>query len=351
LHRKRDMMRQLRAFGQRRLLFRVVERVERGSRQLPDAALQGSLRELDLDQLAAHAYQRDLRVAPGDPSGLVTLTGVTRAGIERLAKLGLEACCVVRGPLDGGRVDAWVQLAGSQAEVEAMAGPGMERPARLLLTIAAQRLTALAGGDPRVAHYAQGGYVAGVYQAWSQGEAVILDAVDRMASASADFVRDCAARAAALVEAVELAAAAGVDPERENELLASTSDLGVPLPELYHRHAAIARSWGVTDAAALDRSVAAAAARLGAPSTRIRALLSAGSPLAGRPGFTDHVAAVVKEVYADPSTIYAASRARARADRVTRSGESWADFRGVHAAVAAGERDDARPLSDEAPNG
>lgn len=332
--RKRDMIRQLRAFGNRRLMFRIVDRIEHGSRTLSEAAVQGRLSDLDLEDLADMAYQRDLRVAPGDPSGLVTLTGVSRDGVRRIEELGLEPCCVVRGP--AGQIDAWVQLGRSEDEVAGDRGISV----RLLLTTAAQRLTALAGGDPRTAHYAQGGYVAGVFQSWSRGDVAVLSAEDRAATAAQGLLDECAGRIVALQAAADAAAASGVDCERETEMLVSTSDLGIPLEALYRRQAAVAKAWGVTEPAALDRSVAAAAARQGAPETRIRALLKAGSPMRGSEGFAAYVTSVIEAVFSDATTVYAASKTKVRAERTASEGEIRADGR---AAEALADRPASKP--------
>lgn len=345
-YRKRDMVRQLRALGARPLQFRVVTRVDQGSKIL--SARRGSQTgaekvasgllagAIDLEGLADLAYGTDLHVAADSPSGLVTLTGITADGVERLTAIGIEPCCVVRGPPD--RLDAWVQLATSEAEIAEQLDRAGAVPVRLVLTVAAQRLTALAGGDPRTAHYAQGGFVAGVYQAWSQGDVKILFATDRLAAARAGLLAECAGLARSIEAAAEIAAAAGVDPEREVEALVATGDLGVALDALYRRQAAVASFWGVTDSRALDRSVAAAAARLGAPQARVRALLRAGSPLRGTNGFANHLTTVIEEVFSDPTTIYAASKTGARSGRTASAGEVLADGRGVAAGIRATTR-------------
>lgn len=256
---------QMRAIGCRKFLLR--QRFAGQSRPRQKQVTTDDFDFTALDRAAAEGLRSEL--SPSEPDGVVLVECTERPAVKRLRDFGIEPCCVVRV---GNAREVWIRLVDAEEARERD-----RRKFEFELTLASRRLAAIAGGDPRQAHWQRGGTIHGL--PGSTGEIGRLEEAEGgVAAAGADVMREAAGLAEQLLEAKDLLAKYGLDPVEEVELLAQDSQPPALSREVYDRHAAIARAYGVVDMDQIDASVVRAAIKVGARPERLVSLIRNGSP-------------------------------------------------------------------------
>ena len=258
-------VRQMQAIGcDRYLLRRRVEgRWKLQTRQI-------TLRDFNFDSFSEEAeHGARFEIAPSWPDGVVVVECADRPAVARLEATGLDPCCVVR--LEPGW-QVWIRLLDLEE-----ASRRERRQLEFELTLGARRLFAIAGSDPRAAHWQRSGAIIGLPEATGRiGE--LVGNGGGVAPAGPGVMEYAADMAQRLEEAKERAVEAGFDPAQELELLVADSQPRELSRAVYERQAAIARAFGAWDPDQVDASVVRAALKAGARPERIVGLLRAGSP-------------------------------------------------------------------------